>query len=193
MLNKSTRNIFIIFVGFYFFKEDIFYFCSRYFISPPLVSHHVNISHFSSLSSKIITQLYGDYLIINRTSLPINTAVLGKEGLVGKIIAHTKYTQKIQLITNRNSKIPVYIKEFGKAILKGDGHGRLKLEYIYPFSKSIWPKKGNFVYTLGIDGIFPKHIPVAVVINVKNSKNIICKPYENIDMLSEVVCVRRSS
>lgn len=197
-MNKLWWGVFFSFIGFYFFKDDAFYFIARYYPNKSvtmekLYQENIHLYQyllsFPSQNKKIITQLYGDYIIIKKTSLPLNTAVLGKQGVIGKIISGTPYTQKVQLITNINSQIPVYIKNFGKAILKGQGHNKLKLEYIYPFSSSKKPIKGDVVYVLGIDGVFPKHKPIAIIKNVQDIKNMTCVPYENIDLLEYVICM----
>ena len=125
------------------------------------------ILHLPLENGKVITQLNGDFLVIGKTNLPINTAVFGKKSIIGKIIKHTSYTSVIQLITNRDSKIAVYIPQKARAILKGEGtqkgEGKLQLIYIDFFAQHEQLQKGDIIYTLGIEGIFLKQKPIAIV------------------------------
>ena len=72
-------------------------------------------------------------------------------------------TSRILLVSDLNSKIPVIIEPSGaNAILSGQGHNDYAvLEYL-PKLKKI--KKGDIVYTSGVDDIIPQAIPIGKVI-----------------------------
>ena len=90
-------------------------------------------------------------------------AVLDENYLVGKIVEVNYSTSRALLISDLNSKIPVIIEPSGaNAILSGQGHNDYAvLEYL-PKLKKI--KKGDIVYTSGVDDIIPQAIPIGKVI-----------------------------
>lgn len=182
-------------MGLYFFKADVFYFIHQFVLEKNLTIQklqHENfllqqkILHLPLEEGRIITQLDDDFVIINKINLPMGAAVFGKKSAIGKIIKHTAHTSVIRLITNRESKIAVYIPQKARAILKGEGRKKLKLIYLDFLTQHTEIKKGDVIYTLGIEGQFPKHQPIAMVDEVKDERTIICIPFENVDYLTQV-------
>ena len=195
MLNKIFWSLFLCLISIFLFKEEALYLIKQITLEKNISLEKLqeeNIELSQKLLSlplqkgKIITQMGNDDLLIIKSDLPINAAVFGKKGVIGKIIKNTKYTQKIRLITNRYSKIPVVTPGIARAILKGTGNGKLTLDFIEYTSSQAAYNKDDIIYTLGLEGIFPKHHPIAIVESVENEKTIICKPYEDIDALSYV-------
>ena len=121
------------------------------------------------LLSKILLDQQSPYLksvIINKGfkhGIKLGVAAKEKSYFVGKIINVNFLTSRILLVSDLNSKIPVIIEPSGaNAILSGQGHNDYAaLEYL-PKLKKI--KKGDIVYTSGVDDIIPQAIPVGKVI-----------------------------
>ena len=121
------------------------------------------------LLSKVLLDQQSPYLksaIINKGfkhGIKLGVAVKEKSYFVGKIINVNFLTSRILLVSDLNSKIPVIIEPSGaNAILSGQGHNDYAvLEYL-PKLKKI--KKGDIVYTSGVDDIIPQAIPVGKVI-----------------------------
>ena len=121
------------------------------------------------LLSKVLLDQQSPYLksaIINKGfkhGVKLGVAVKEKSYFVGKIINVNFLTSRILLVSDLNSKIPVIIEPSGaNAILSGQGHNDYAvLEYL-PKLKKI--KKGDIVYTSGVDDIIPQAIPIGKVI-----------------------------
>ena len=120
------------------------------------------------LLSKVLIDQQSPYLksvIVNKGfkhGIKLGFAVKEKSYFVGKIINVNFLTSRILLASDLNSKIPVIIEPSGaNAILSGQGHDDYAgLEFL-PKLKKI--KKGDIVYTSGVDSIIPQAIPVGEV------------------------------
>ena len=133
-----------------------------------------------------------DTLLINKGSsdaIEMYSPVLVSTGLVGRVIrlAHTKAI--VLPITAPDSKLAVITSE-GRVsgIIVGNG-GDKDLEMLYvPRSVSI--SVGEEIVTSGVDGVFPKGIPVGVVSSVEEEDlfHIIrVRPFIDIRSLEEVI------
>ena len=122
------------------------------------------------LLSKVLLDQQSPYLksvIINKGfnhGIKLGVAVKDKSYFVGKIINVNFLTSRILLASDLNSKIPVIIEPNGvNAILSGQGHNEYAgLEFL-PKLKKI--KKGDVVYTSGVDGIISEAIPIGKIID----------------------------
>jgi len=130
-----------------------------------------NIYSDESLLSKVLLDKQSPYLksvIINKGfkhGVSLGLAVKEKSYFVGKITNVNFLTSRILLASDLNSKIPVIIEPTGaNAIMSGQGHNNYaELEYL-PKLKKI--KKGDIVYSSGVDGIIPEAIPIGKVVEI---------------------------
>lgn len=92
--------------------------------------------------------------------------VLTEAGLAGQLIHVANNSSQVQLIQDKNQKIPVFF-EGSKivGIVEGAGDGKSLRSRGLPYSDLIQP--GDRVVTSGLDGVFPKGIPVGVVSKVE--------------------------
>ncbi len=87
--------------------------------------------------------------------------VMDPSGVVGRIVTVGRQSSRALLLTDLNSRIPVFVRRTGdRAILVGDNSDRPKLAYL-PMQSSA--KVGDEVFTSGDGGIFPPKLPVGVV------------------------------
>jgi rod shape-determining protein MreC len=87
--------------------------------------------------------------------------VMDETGVVGRIVTVGRQSSRALLLTDLNSRIPVFIRRTGdRGILVGDNTDRPKLAYL-PMQSSA--KVGDEVFTSGDGGIFPAKLPVGVV------------------------------
>jgi rod shape-determining protein MreC len=94
-----------------------------------------------------------------------NQPVLGERGLIGRVVAVGGQYAKVQLITDRTSAVGAMVERTGRqGVARGDGHAALQLEYV-PLQADVRP--GDRVVTAGIDGIFPRGLPLGVVKSVR--------------------------
>lgn len=96
-----------------------------------------------------------------------NQAVLVPEGLVGRVVAVSGPYAKVQLITDRSAAVGAMLVRTGRqGVVRGSGNdiGSLDLDYV-PLQADVRP--GDRVLTAGIDGIYPRGLPLGSVVSVK--------------------------
>jgi rod shape-determining protein MreC len=90
--------------------------------------------------------------------------VVAEAGLVGRVIEPAGSWAKVQLITDRAAAVGVVLEAARRqGILRGAGAGRLEIDYI-PLQTDV--AVGDRVFTAGIDGVYPRGLPVGVVTEV---------------------------
>src|SRR5437879_2453710 len=123
------------------------------------------------------------------TGIQINAAVANANGLIGRVILTTKDMAKVQLVTDNNASVGVLIERTRRqGVLRGDGASGAQL-YDIPSLADVRP--GDAVLTAGIDGIYPKGIPVGVVTKAEKGqdlfKTITVKPSVDFGSIEEVI------
>ena len=134
-------------------------------------------------------------MIIDRGSnagIQVNDAIVNANGLIGRVVLTTKDLAKVQLITDSNSSVGVLIERTRRqGILRGDGANGAQL-YDIPSLADVQP--GDNILTAGIDGIYPKGIPVGTVVKAEKGqelfKNIAVKPSVDFGSIEEVIVLQ---
>jgi rod shape-determining protein MreC len=91
----------------------------------------------------------------------VNQPVVSGKGLVGRVVLVTGPYAKVQLITDRAASVGVMIERTHRqGVIKGAGRGNLELDYV---SLQADVRVGDVVVTAGIDGIYPRDIPVGTI------------------------------
>lgn len=110
-------------------------------------------------------------------------AVLSGEGVVGRIIETGRYTSRVLLLTDVNSRLPVYMEgSRQKAILAGTNGNNPILKYLPPDTE-IQP--GTRVLTSGNGGFFMPDLAVGEIRFAKNG-GLYVHLFADIDRLSHV-------
>lgn len=109
-------------------------------------------------------------LIVYAGSTParINQPVLSANGLVGRVVTVAGPYAKVQLITDRAASVGAMIlRTRRQGIVRGSGRssGTLELDFV-PLQADARP--GDAVQTAGIDGVFPRGIPIGTVTSVSH-------------------------
>ncbi|MGV3278577.1 rod shape-determining protein MreC [Rickettsiales bacterium LUAb2] len=111
-----------------------------------------------------------------------NNPVIADNNLIGRIFNLTKNTSQVMLITNINSRVPVYTENTNiDAILIGNNS---LTPNIISYEKNVNFIEGEKVYTSGLGGIFPRNIPIGVI--TKDNNNWIVKLDANLYNISYV-------
>lgn len=93
-----------------------------------------------------------------------NQPVVTPEGLVGRVITPAGHYSKVQLITDSTSSASAMIERTRrKGLVQGDGEGGLELRFI-PLRADV--RVGDRIVTAGIDGVYPRGIPIGRVSKV---------------------------
>ncbi len=94
-------------------------------------------------------------------SVGVNQPVVAGKGLVGRVVLVAGPYAKVQLITDRAASIGVMIdRTHRQGVVRGAGRGNLELDYV---SLQADVRVGDLVTTAGIDGIYPRGIPVGLI------------------------------
>jgi rod shape-determining protein MreC len=95
-----------------------------------------------------------------------NQPVLSPNGLVGRVFSVAGPYAKVQLITDRAAGVGgMILRTRRQGVVRGGGQGSgLELEYV-PLQADVRP--GDRVLTAGIDGVYPRGIPLGTVVSVE--------------------------
>ena len=96
-----------------------------------------------------------------------NQPVLSPDGLVGRVITEAGPYAKAQLVTDLSASVSgMVLRTRRQGVVRGGrrGSGVLELDYV-PLQADVRP--GDRVVTAGIDGIYPRGIPIGTVIAVE--------------------------
>ncbi len=119
--------------------------------------------------------------------------VLGRGGIVGRIIETYPHFAKVMLIVDRNSGADAMIQRNRvRGILQGKGGNRCALEYV---PKNTDVEVGDLVLASGLGGIYPAGQVFGRVTQVDKKtsgpfQEIIVTPGENLSALEEVLIVK---
>jgi rod shape-determining protein MreC len=133
-------------------------------------------------------------IVIDRGSadgVEVNDAVVNASGLIGRVVLTTKDLAKVQLISDSNTAVGALVERTRRqGVVRGDGGGGAQM-YEVPSLADVQP--GDTVLTAGIDGIYPKGIPVGTVTRVERgqslSKSIWVKPAVDFGSIEEVIVI----
>jgi rod shape-determining protein MreC len=122
---------------------------------------------------RVISDGFTQYFVIDGGSdegVKVGMPVVSDKGLAGQIARVSKASSLVQLIQDKNMQIPVLFKDakiYG--ILQGAGDGSTLVSRDLPFTEKI--RAGDEVVTSGLDGIYPRGIPVGIVLSTEPSKS----------------------
>lgn len=94
-------------------------------------------------------------------------AVISVDGAVGYVFRPEAFSSLVLLVTDRYSVVDgIVVRSRARGIVEGKSSGSCTLRYV---EKAEDVKPGDLVVTSGLDNIFPKGFPVAVVESVESS------------------------
>ncbi|HEY3054382.1 MAG TPA: rod shape-determining protein MreC [Thermoanaerobaculia bacterium] len=161
-----------------------------------LLGYADQLSLETSMAQAIMLDTSGRFksIIIDRGSaanVEVNDAVVNANGLIGRVVLTTKDLAKVQLVTDSNSSVGALIERTRRqGVVRGDGRGGAEMNDV-PALADVVP--GDRVLTAGIDGIYPKGIPIGVVVKADQGpnlfKNIGVKPSVDFGSIEEVIVI----
>jgi rod shape-determining protein MreC len=131
---------------------------------------------YRSVGARVIarTPSYLSNLIyINRGSedgVRTDAAVISGDGIIGRVVHITKHQAQVQLITNPDASVGAILeKSRTPGVLRGTGNLMLEMDYV----ANIEPvENGEIVLSSGLDGIYPKGIPIGKVVDSRKGKGV---------------------
>lgn len=159
-----------------------------------LLGYSEEFSMPTTMAQAIMLDTSGRFkaVIIDRgssTGVEVNDAVVNANGLIGRVILTTKDMAKVQLLTDGNSSVGVLIgRTRRQGVLRGDGVNAAQLYDVPSLSDVV---AGDTLLTAGIDGIYPKGIPVGIVTKAEKGqdlfKTILVRPSVDLGTIEEVI------
>jgi rod shape-determining protein MreC len=130
-------------------------------------------------------------IVLDRGSnagIQINDAIVSANGLIGRVVLTTKDMAKVQLIIDSNSSVGALLERTRRqGVVRGDSSGAQMYEV--PSLADVQP--GDVVLTAGIDGVYPKGIPIGTVVKAEKgaglSKSIAVRPAVDFGGIEEVI------
>ncbi|WND02768.1 rod shape-determining protein MreC [Temperatibacter marinus] len=99
--------------------------------------------------------------------------VVDDRGVVGRVQSTSRWTARVLLVTDINSRIPVLHSPSGAvAIAEGLNNDLLRLAFL---PEGVQVKVGDLVVTSGHGGLFPANLPLAQVVEVSEN-TVLMKP-----------------
>lgn len=129
-----------------------------------------------------------------RDGIVEDAAVVARAGVVGRTIATSAHSARVQLITDHNSGVDAIVQRSrARGIVKGGVDGRLVMKYIDREESVV---AGDLIVTSGLSGIFPKGIAIGEVVRAwKDSRGLMQEaevvPVVPLNRIEEVLVVRR--
>lgn len=134
-------------------------------------------------------------ITINRGSsdgIGRNAAVVSQHGVIGQTIATSAHSARVLLVTDHNSGVDGIVQRSrARGVVKGALDGRCLMKYL---QRGDDVAVGDRIVTSGLDGIFPKGIPIGEVTDVDLDKRGLLKtadiaPSAPLDRIEEVLVV----
>ncbi|MGZ7040182.1 MAG: rod shape-determining protein MreC [Thermoanaerobaculia bacterium] len=133
-------------------------------------------------------------LIIDKGSsggVEVNDVLVNANGLIGRVVLTTKDMAKVQIITDSNSAVGALIERTRRqGVIRGDGSSAAQM-YDVPSLSDVQP--GDTVLSAGIDGVFPKGIPIGVIVRAEKGqdlfKTIVVRPAVDFGLIEEVIVI----
>jgi rod shape-determining protein MreC len=124
---------------------------------------------------RAVDVVYADYaswlrslmLYTGAEAAAVDQPVLSPAGLVGRVVLVAGPYAKVQLITDRAASVGgMILRTRRQGVVRGSGQegGGLSFDYV-PLSADVQP--GDSIVTDGIDGVYPRGIPVGTVVAVE--------------------------
>ncbi len=116
--------------------------------------------------------------------------VVDDAGVVGQVTRVFPFVSEITLITDKDQAVPVQIMRTGqRSVVFGLGDGRLELRFL-PANADV--QNGDVLVTSGLDGVFPRGLPVARVAHIERDTSytfarIYCLPLAGVENFGEVM------
>lgn len=122
----------------------------------------------------------------------IGHPVLNPAGVVGLVVEAGGRSSKVMLITDPNSAVDAVLqKSRARAIIKGGTSGYCVLQYVL---RKNTVEIGDSVISSGMDGVFPKGLPIGQVLEIDNKESGIFQevsvmPFVDFERLEEVLII----
>jgi rod shape-determining protein MreC len=150
----------------------------------------------TSMAQAIMLDTAGRFksIVIDRGSadgVQVNDVVANANGLIGRVVLTTEDLAKVQLVTDNNCSVGSLVERTRRqGVIRGSGGAAVEMFDIPALSDV---QQGDRVLTAGIDGIYPKGIPIGIVTRSEPGqslfKKITVKPAVDFGTIEEVIVI----
>lgn len=150
----------------------------------------------TSMAQTIMLDTAGRFksIIIDRGSddgVEVNDVVANANGLVGRVVLVTNDLAKVQLVTDNNCSVGALVERTRRqGVVRGDGSSSAQM---FDIASLADVQAGDRVLTAGIDGIYPKGIPIGTITRAETGKSlfktITVKPSVDFGTVEEVIVI----
>jgi rod shape-determining protein MreC len=131
---------------------------------------------FRSVGARVVARTPGflsNLVYIDRGSAEgvyTDAAVLSGDGIIGRVILVTKHQSQVQLISNPDASIGALLEQTRTpGVLRGSGDALLEMTYV---GNAEPVKVGDIVVSSGLEGIYPKGLPIGKVVDSRKGKGV---------------------
>lgn len=150
----------------------------------------------TSMGQAIMLDTAGRFksIIIDRGSadgVQVNDVIANANGLIGRVVLTTNDLSKVQLLTDNNCSVGALIERTRRqGVVRGSGANHVEM-FDIPALADV--QVGDRVLTAGIDGIYPRGIPIGTVVEAEPGqslfKEVIVRPAVDFGMVEEVIII----
>jgi len=161
-----------------------------------LLAYSEQFTMSTSMAQTIMLDTAGRFksIIIDRGSaggVEVNDVIANANGLVGRVVLTTKDLAKVQLVTDNNCSVGSLVERTRRqGVVRGNGSTALQMADI-PTLADVQP--GDRVLTAGIDGVYPRGIPIGLVTKAEPGqslfKTVTVKPSVDFGAIEEVIVI----
>ncbi len=154
----------------------------------------------TTLSARVIGRGPSDFakeVVIDRGAkdgVQPSMAVIAPEGIVGRVTASYRSSSMVILLNDAESGAGVELAGSGaQGVLVGTNGPQCEIEYIL---RAVRVSPGQRVYTSGLDGVFPRGMPVGIITEVTASSEthrITVQPAVDLERLADVAVVLKGA
>lgn len=124
-----------------------------------------------------------------------NQPVVSSAGVIGRVISVAGAYAKVQIITDRAASVGAMLERGRRqGVVRGDGAGGLVMDYV-PLQAEV--EVGDRVLTAGIDGVYPRGVPIGTVVRVDPGSelfhSIVVAPAVDFGLLDEAYILEREA
>jgi rod shape-determining protein MreC len=135
-----------------------------------------DLSPLAALGARVVARTpnyLANVLYIDRglqDGIQVNAPVISGTGVLGRVILVSQKDSQVQLITNADASVGVMVERTHlPGVLRGSGNPLLDLNYI---GNTEEVNTGDVIVTSGLDGIYPKGLPVGKVVDSRKGNSV---------------------
>lgn len=161
-----------------------------------LLAYSEQFDFQTSMAQTIMLDTAGRFksIIIDRGSkegVEVNDVIANANGLIGRVVLTTNDLAKIQLVNDSNCAVGALVERTRRqGVVRGNGSTIVQM-FDIPTLADVQP--GDRVLTAGIDGIYPKGIPIGTVVRSEPGqslfKTVTVQPAVDLGTIEEVIVI----